>query len=179
MLVTLIVISILIFPFFSSVYLSAKWQEKTACITISIFGISLYKINTKLVGTQVTVKKTFRKPYRTGLLPSLNFRGKMPKIKNINVLSVETILNIGINADAFASLALIFSLNVANIPVCAALNAYKPFLKLKNNINIYEDVNVLDAYLRLKTVFNLIDVIMIIVGILSEKIYNAIGKQNK
>lgn len=174
--IIVIAIFILIFPFFVSIYFSAQKNEKTIRFAITVFGKTVFRLNAAIFGSEIFVNRTFKKPYKLKFTPF--FRGKMmkfPKIKKISVLSVRVLTRVGFKDNFFIPFYM-NSLNFAENAVFKAFENAKPYLKIKNDLNLYQDKNVLDVFLRVNTVFNLVDIIRIFINILSEKISYAFGR---
>lgn len=176
LIITSVIVFIAVFPVFSSVCLNVNMYGKTAGFSLYLFGIPVYSINVKLDGNRIQVKKTFKKPYLLSLSPSVAFKAKMPVIKNISVLSVKITSDIGIKGDIFLPITIIFALDAAKYAVFGAIKSYRPHIRLCNDINVFDGKSVLRAYIRVKTVFNLIDVAAIVIGAFLEKIRYAIAK---
>lgn len=160
---TLIAVFILIFPFFFSVRGAIFVKEKAAKITIAVFGIVVYKRKTKISLSSLVKSFGGKNPFTT-----------VPKI---SVLSVNTIINTGIEDDIFLPIMTISAFTTAKNTIFNVLHENKPYLKLNCDVNVFSGKNLLDIFLRVKAVINIIDVIKYLFQILSEKLYNAIGKK--
>ncbi len=175
--IVIIAVILLIFPFFVSIYFSVQKTEKTLRFAITVFGITVFRFNAALFGSGIFVNRTFKKPYKLEFTPV--FDGKMikfPKLKGVSVLSVRGVSRVGFEDDFFITLymsALFFAENA----IFRAFNIKKPHLQIKNDLNLYQDKNIFDVFLRLNVVFNSVDIIYILINFLSEKIRYAIGRK--
>lgn len=160
---TLIAVFILIFPLFCSVYGAVSVKQKTAKIAIALFGIVVFKYNIRLKFSS--------------LLKSFGGNNPLTKIPKISVLSVNSIINTGIKDDVFLPVIAISAFATAKNTIFNVLHENKPYLKLNCDVNVYNGESVLDVFLRVKVVFNLVDAIKYLFQILSEKLINVIGKQ--
>ena len=105
-----------------------------------------------------------------------NIRGNIKKIKKIGILSVNSAFNIGLGENYFSGILAVSMLQNVQIAVFNALKTDKPHLKLKNEINVYDNTNIFDMVIKVKAVFNLIDVITVLFYNLTEKIHYEITK---
>lgn len=164
---TLIAVFILTFPLFCSVYGAVYLKQKKAKIAVALFGIVVFKYNARL---------SF-----SSLLKSFGGNNPLTKIPKISVLSVKSIINTGIKDDVFLPVMAISAFATAKNTIFNVLHENKPYLKLNCDVNVYNGESILDIFLRVKAVFNLVDVVKYLFQILSEKLRNVIRKkqQNK
>ena len=101
----------------------------------------------------------------------------MAKIPNVSVLSVNSVIDTGIKDDVFLPAFAISALATVKNTIFSVLHQYKPYLRLNCDINIYSGKSVLDVFLRVNLVFNLVDAVKYLFQILSEKLRNVIGKK--
>ena len=174
--VLITVIAVLIFPFFPLMCLSWDKDKKTVIFYIKIFGIKIYSVILTVTNNGVLIKKLLKKPYYFKF--SLPKNGiKLPSgIKKIGILSINSKLSLGIKENVISVCSTVFALKMAETLLFNFIKTEKPFLKINNEINIFENTDIFNAELRLKTVLNLIDVLTILFNILTEKIYYAISK---
>lgn len=170
------VIFILIFPFFPSICLYLNKDEKSAGFFVKIFGIKVFYVMAILKNNGLYVKKTFKKTYLVKLSVPTNIRGNIKKIKKIGILSVNSAFNIGLKENDLSGFLAVSTLQNVQIAVFNAVKTNKPHIKLKNEINVYENSNIFDLSLKIKTIFNLIDVLTVLFYNLTEKIYYGITK---
>ena len=164
---TFIAVFILIFPLFFSVYAAFSLKEKTAKIIVALFGVKVFQYNARIDFSSV--------------LKSFGSKNMLTKLPKISVLSVNGVVNTGIIDDIFVPVIAVSALSTVKNAVFRVLRENKPHLKLTCDINAYCGESILDVFLRVKVLFNLIDVIKYLFQILSEKLYNVIAKkqQNK
>ncbi len=167
-----------IFPLFLTVYISADKNDKSFKLAFSLFGITLFRYNAIISGFTWRVKKTFKKPYSVNLYDLLKkpaFTG-VNKLQKIGVLSVELITDIGASEASFV--AAISSINIAETVIFGIIKSLKPNVKINNELNVYYNSEVLRVILRVKAVFNILDLLTVfLLNLWGLK--NAIGKQNK
>ena len=96
---TLIAVFILIFPFFFSVRGAVFVKEKAAKITIAVFGIVVYKRKTKI--------------RLSSLVKSFGGKNPFTTVPKISVLSVNAIINTGIEDDIFLPIMTISAFTTA------------------------------------------------------------------
>lgn len=176
LIITAICVAILIFPLFTTLYFTVKWREKTAFITITLFGFNLFKFNLAFIGNKIYIKKTFKRPYRIGLSSLSPLGAKMPKFLKFNVLSINILSNVSLDYNAFVQLTAISAVETLKNSVFNVIQAIKPYIKIKNDVNLYDKPFDLEVFLRVKAVFNAIDLIAFFIGKIMEKIHYAIGK---
>ena len=168
-----------IFPLFSAVYISFDKRDRLFKFAFSLFGITVFKYNAIINACGFTVKKTFKKPYSVvwaDLIGKPSFTG-VSVLKHISVLSVDLKADIGL--DGTSALMLISSVNIAAIALSGIIGTLKPSAEINDELNVYCDSTALHAFLRVKTVFNLLDILTIFTLKIWGKIKYAIGKQNK
>ena len=175
-LIALSISLVLIFPFFPSIYLYLKKDEKSAGFLVKLFGIKVFYVTATLKNNGLYVKKTFKKPYLIKFSLPKNVRGNIKKVKKIGILSVNAVIKIGLGENDVSSFLGVSILQNAEMAVFNALKTDKPHLKLKNEINVYDNSNVFDLSLKIKAVFNVIDVLTVLFYNLTEKIHYGITK---
>ena len=85
-LIALSISLVLIFPFFPSIYLYLKKDEKSAGFLVKLFGIKVFYVIATLKNNGLYVQKTFKKPYLVKFSLPKNVRGNFKKIKKIGIL---------------------------------------------------------------------------------------------
>lgn len=170
------VIFILVFPFFPSICLYLNKDDKSAEFFVKIFGIKVFYAAAMVKNNGLYVKKTFKKPYLVKLSVPTNIRGNIKKIKKIGILSVDAAFNIGLGENDLSGFLAVSTLQNVQIAVFNALKTDKPHLKLKNEINVYDNSDAFNAVIKIKTIFNLIDVLTVLFYNLTEKIHYGITK---
>ena len=175
-LIALSISLVLIFPFFPSIYLYLKKDEKSAGFLVKLLGIKVFYVTATLKNNGLYVKKTFKKPYLIKFSLPKNVRGNIKKVKKIGILSVNAVIKIGLGENDVSSFLGVSILQNAEMAVFNALKTDKPHLKLKNEINVYDNSNVFDLSLKIKAVFNVIDVLTVLFYNLTEKIHYGITK---
>ena len=174
--ILIITVIILIFPFFPSVYFYLKKDEKTCGFDVKIFGIKVFSLAATWQNDGIYVKKTFKKPYYLRFSWPVNMRGKIKTFKKIGILSLNSTMNIGLSDGEFSKVLAVSTVDNVQIALFNALKTQKPFLKLQHAINVYEDSDIFDAAVKMKTVFNIVDILTVLFYYLTEKIYYGISK---
>ena len=174
--ILLAIIVVLIFPFFPSIYLYLKKDDKSAGFLVKIFGIKVFYVTAMLKNNGLYVKKTFKKPYFVKFSVPTNMRGNIKKIKKIGILSINSAFKIGLGENDISAFLGVSIIQNAQIVAFNALKTDKPHLKLKNQINIYDNSTVFDVAIKVKAVFNMIDVLTVLFYNLTEKIHYGITK---
>ena len=175
-LIALSISLVLIFPFFPSIYLYLKKDEKSAGFSVKLFGIKVFYVTATLKNNGLYVKKTFKKPYLVKFSLPKNVRGNIKKIKKIGILSINSAFNIGLGENDLSVFLGVSVIQNAQIAAFSALKTDKPHLKLKNQINVYDNSTVFDVAIKVKAVFNMIDVLTVLFYNLTEKIHYGITK---
>jgi len=175
-LIALTVSLVLIFPFFPSVYFYLKKDEKSAGFFVKIFGIKVFCVNATLKNNGLYVKKTLKKPYFLRFSLPTNVQGNIKKIKKIGILSINSVFKIGLGENDVSGFLGVSMLQNVQIAVFNAIKTDKPHLKIKNEINVYDNSTVFDLSVKIKAVFNVIDVLTVLFYILTEKIHYGITK---
>ena len=175
-LIALSISLVLIFPFFPSIYLYLKKDEKSAGFLVKLLGIKVFYVTATLKNNGLYVKKTFKKPYLVKFSLPKNVRGNIKKVKKIGILSVNSVIKIGLGENDISAFLGVSILQNAEIAVFNALKTDKPHLKLKNEINVYDNSKVFDLSFKIKAVFNVIDVLTVLFYNLTEKIHYGITK---
>ena len=170
---------IAVFPLLSAVYISVDKNDKSFKIAFSLFGITLFKYNAVINAFGFTVKKTIKKPYSRAWADVI----KKPqtksaiKLNRISVLSVDVKSDIGLNETS--ALMLVSAANIVKTAIYGVIRTLKPNVKITDDLNVYYNSTELRVFLRVKTVFNLLDLFSILILHLWGKFNYAIGKQNK
>ena len=179
--IVIFAVIILIFPFFVSFYASVQKNEKTLRFAITAFGITIFKFNAAFFKGEIYVNKSFKKPYKLKFAPDFSPKTMrkimlFPKINKISVLSIRVLTRVGFDDNFFIPYAAVAINNFENA-FFNCLTSKRPHLKIRNDLSFYQGKDMFEVFLRIRSVFNLADIIHILIGILSEKIYYAIGKK--
>ena len=107
-----------------------------------------------------------------------SMRKKFKPLKDYHLYRLNSIINIGYskNYDLVSSFSIMYN-SIANC--CGfVVNMIKPYLKIKNDINIYEDKDIFSIKVNFIILFNLLMILLSLVKILLEKFNYAIKKQS-
>lgn len=169
---------IAVFPLFSTVYVAVDKNDKSCKFRLSLFGITVFKYLIIADGFTFRIQKSFKKPYSVNLY---DFFGKtdynsVKRLKNISVLAVDLKTDAGANDTTdFALISAIYAaINLIFCTVKANAN-----VKTHSTLNLYYGVSGFCTVMRIKTVFNLLDLLTIFLLNFWGKLKYAIGKQNK
>lgn len=165
---SVIVFSILIFPVFSGVYVSVDKGKRQIKTEITVFGITVFKVKVLLRGINVLVYQTFKKPSKIKLFSADIVKKTRFKPKGFNILSVRFLLIKGINGD-FAEIYGFFLLQTAKETAFSAITARKPFIKLRGDIEVTENSDELNLYVKTCIVTNIAVIIFNLIKTLTEK----------
>ncbi len=171
----------LIFPIFVNVSGKISFNEKKANFSVSIYNLikiinGFAKIST--TGIILKINKSNKKILYKNLV---NFRKKFKPLKDYHLISFYSRLELGSKQDLIKSLEISFLYNYVFQNVKWFYYHKKPYLRLKNSINIYDNKTFVDYFFNGTVVFNLLMVIISVIKILVEKIVYAITRkqQNK
>lgn len=164
---------LIIFPIFTSFNITFIKKYKKLYWTINIFGLSiiggLINLNTKGVVIKIGKKKTILYPYRK----ILNIKNRTKTLKDFHIISFRSLVEYG-NTNNIELANVLFNVYVWHNNIIGKIfSNLKPYLKLKNDVDIYEKQNLLNVYLQVKILFNVLTLLIIFIKIFKEKISNA------
>lgn len=177
----LIVISVLIFPLFLSINLIYSKDENKLFFCIYLFGIlriasGYAELLKDCIAVHVSEKKAFLIFY--GKL--LNLNKSIKPLKDYHFIKFTSLIEIG-GENLLIPKAASFIYNYVWGFITWFFYNKKPYLKLKNDVNIYENKDILNIFIDTKIVLNLLMIFLSMIKIITEKIINGISKrkQNK
>ena len=166
-------VALLIFPIFSKVSVTADLKSKNIAVKISVFMLKVYKITADYSGGKLLIKRTLKKPYSVSVFRVLKSSGEMIGLKGIGIIGIDVLTNVGVDvvSDAFAYKFFgISSLYTAENLFLNGLKTVKNGVKIKNEINIYENSDLFKIFLNVTLIFNFLTVIINVVEFLAGKI---------
>ena len=162
---------VIIFPIFISVDLLYEASKKI------YFELKLFNFLTFLYGS-VDISKTklviiFYNRFKKNI--NLNdFKKKIKPIKDFHFLKVELVVKKSVKESLLSNIVIYHILLNLLCQVQNFCKLNKPYLKLNNVINLYEDTINSVIYLRIVGVLNILLIILNLIKILLENSYNAI-----
>ncbi len=180
---TLIISVILIFPIFINIELFFSKNLKRLFFAFRLFGfISIIGGYIESVkegfALHITEKKAFILSYST----LLNMRKKVKPLKDYHFKTIYSLSEIGYKDNSVAAVSVGFMINYIGFFVCRTLENEKPYLSIRNDINIYEGEDIFNYYFSGTVIVNILTVLLSIIKIIAGKVYYAIRKgiqQNK
>lgn len=166
----------IIFPIYSKFNFAFILNNRKLYFTINILGLSI-------IGGYVTVKKNgfiiligkskvIKYPYKK----LLRIKNNTKILKDFNIMSFRSFVEYG-NENSVCFANAIANVYVWHNNVLGKIFSYiKPYLKLQNDVNLYQDCNKLNVYLEIKILFNILSILIILTKIIKEKICNAIKR---
>ena len=174
--------AILIFPIYINTNCFINKESKKIFFKIDAFKII------KIVGGYISFYKQGLAIHisekKALLIPFKNFIGikeKVKPLKDYHFIKFNSLIEIGTYDN------LIFPIVFSNIYAWhnnllgRILYNKKPYIDYRNDVNIIENENSLNVYVKLVTILNLLMILISLIKIITEKILNAINrkKQNK
>lgn len=167
---------ILIFPIFININITYNQDEFNKInLNIKIFNfIRVFNAYIELIeeGIAIHFNKRFAKIYEYKNL--LNIKKKFKPLKDYHILKFNSLINIGtIDNKIIATNCSLIAIFITNF-VSSIFNYVKPQLNIKNNVYIYEDVNVFEVKVKSLVILNLLMIIISLIKIILEKLIYAI-----
>ena len=179
LIIVCVVFTLLIFPIYLTINLNFDYELKQLNFKAKIFGVKV------LTGFVVTNKRSFsvifwgkkRKeiPYEN----LLNVKEKVKPLIDYHVIKADILTQIGNGDGIIYPLCVGFISSFISNILGYVLDKKKPYVRLKNNTEIYEDEYLFRVNCTLGIVFNLLMILLSLIKILTEKIINGLRKQNK
>ncbi len=172
----LISVFFIIFPLFFRVYVFYGREVNRLFFTITLFGVVkvLYgKIYVNSSGIVVDYNKKKRKIIRLNLCEIR--KNGINKFSGYHLLEMRSLVEIGgVNAEKLFIITCV--LNGVNNLLGDVFTSRKHYVQLDNNINVYLDKKVINVYLKLSLVINLLTLIVNLVkNFIRNKIYDKIS----
>lgn len=153
-------------------------DNKKLYFVIKIYGLirvlsGYITIKNNLILIKYGKKKTYFSPLKN----VFGLRKKIKPFLDLHLVNIKSLTEIGSDNDLISPFSYAFILQYINYYFCEVLNKVKPYLKIKNDVNVIENKSIFNVYLSFTIVFNFITVIASLLKILTEKIFYA--KQSK
>lgn len=179
-LILIIIVSIIIFPIFIDANFVFLSENKKAYYTINLFKkVKLLSGYIELNALQIIIHLTENKAIIVPLSLFLDMGKKFKPLKDYHILNWKLKLEIGLKDNIFSVIVSTFILSYIENHLRWFLNNKKPYLKIDNNICVYEDENVFNVYLNACIVLNLLMIILSFIKIFLEKIIYAISSRKQ
>lgn len=170
---------IVIFPIFFNFSINVTANEKEAIFNGYLYGIIpiiFGKVNLISNGINIYInKKNVYLPYKN----LINFRKKFKPLKDYHLISFKCNLDVGFKNDLIKSLKLTFIFNYIVDKVKWFFYHKKPYLNIKNKVNVYEKENFVNLYLNGTIALNLLMIIISVIKIIMEKLIYAISRKKQ
>ena len=158
--IALIIIVLIIFPIFvkSELFFCKKNKKLFFCFKIfSFLRIIFGEISANSNGLIINLnyKKNIIYPYKN----FINIKEKIKPLRDYHLLKCKILFKIGV-CDMNEGIIIASAFQSINEIINSLLREIKPYIKLKNIINIYEDSDDKNAFISLTFVFNLLTVIL-------------------
>lgn len=102
-----------------------------------------------------------------------DLRKKLKPIYDLHVTKIQTLTEIGNQDDLIKSYSIAFLHQLINYYISSVLTKEKPYLSTNHDVTIIENKDVLNVYIKIKVLINLITIIVRLVQKLTEKIFYA------
>lgn len=155
-----IFIILLIFPIFVrlELYFSNTTNKLYFCFKIfSIIKLLFGEITTN--GNGIIINLNYKKLIIYKYKNFLNIKDKIKPLRDYHLLKCKTYLNIGVKNFENSVIIASFFLTITEL-INMSIKELKPYIKFKNNLNIYEDSDDKNAFASLNFVFNLLTVLL-------------------
>lgn len=107
----------------------------------------------------------------------ISLRKKFKPLKDYHIYRLNSSINLGSKNNYVKVYAFSIVYNSIANAVGFAINVVKPYLKIKNDINVYQNKNILNINFSFVIVLNILMIILSFIKILLEKMIYAIKKQ--
>ena len=183
MLATVLIVSIILFfPLFLSINGFISKDLKKIYFSICLFGfIKILSGYAQFLSDGVAFHLTRKKAYIYFYKKIFDLKNSVKPLKDYHIIKFYSVLEIGSLNGLFLPLSAGIALNYVNNIILWLFDNKKPYVKINNYIDIYENKDIFNLYLKASLVLNLLMIILSIIKICVEKIVNGIRKrkQNK
>ena len=170
-------ILLIIFPISLNFYGYLSLEDKKF-----YFGIYLYNF-TKIFGGYARIEKdcvSIHYSNKKALLIFYNkvfkMRNKIKIIRDYHIIKLNSLVEIGTKNNIILPSALASIYVWHNHLLCDILHKFKPYIKIKNNVDVYEDDNFFKIYLRFNLLLNILMILLSIIKIMTGRLLNAIKR---
>ena len=174
-----IVFIILIFPIFVNINLYINIENKKL-----EYKIQLFKFITILFGYAEIVKEGFAihinnvKAVIIKYKSLISIRKNVKPLKDYHILKFYSTLEISEpNEDNLKIISIVLLIKSITDIVASNLTYFKPYLTIKNNVNIVNKNNIFNLNAKAHVILNLLMIILSLIKIFTEKLFYAIKKR--
>lgn len=168
------------FPIFITVFGIVSKQKKGIGFEIVLYGfLKVFKGSIFKRGSFLLIEHTFKKKYYMPVSEIFSMKTTIKPLKDFHILKLKTLTEIGLNGDVFLPCMGISVFKFLNNGICKIINADKPYLKLKNDVNLYENRDCFNVYIKTVVVFNLMMVLLSLIKIIIGKLVYAVKKSKQ
>ncbi len=171
---------ILIFPIFISMEIYLSKTDKKAYFGIYAFGfIRLFGGYAQVLKDGFVIHLTDNKAIFIPFKKTIGLQKSFKPLKDYHIIRFYTLTEIGSSGDLTAPLFAGFIFSYLNAFTDWFFRSGKPYLKIKNDLDIYSGEEKFNVYVHSVIVFNLLMIIISIIKIVAEKIIYAFGKSKQ
>jgi len=168
----------LIFPIFVSVFAVLSKTGENVKFEAYIYGVfHVFKGKVVKKGGVLIIKHSFNKGKIIPVYDVFTIKKSVKPLNDYHIISFRSLTKTGINVDLFVPVTFANVFCVANNIVGDIIYENKPYLKIKNDLCLYENENCFNIYIKTVFLFNLLVVILNILKILIGKLFYAIKRQ--
>ena len=161
---------IIICPIFLSIYGCYVYQDNKVYFLINIFGkIKIIGGYLQILSDGVFVHYSNRKAFLIDRKKLLGLKKKFKPLKDYHILFWSSNLELG-NKSLLEIYVLAHSLNYLYETTRWVLRERKPYIKIENSIDLYENKEFINIYLKSKAVLNILMLLISVIKILVEKV---------
>ena len=170
----------LIFPIYLNGYFYFSLDVKKLFFSIKIFKVikilsGYAELKNDGVFIHLTRKKAIFIPYSN--ITSMN--KKVKPLKDYHIIKWELEADLGFDANTLLALETAFIVNYITSFINWITSNMKPYLIIKNNVNVYEAQNVFRMYFYGTVLLNLLMIILSLIKIVLEKIIYALSARKQ
>lgn len=164
----------IIFPIFTKLNMAYINADKKLYFTINIFGLSVVGGDVEVSKKGLVIKIGKKKTIIYSFKKLFGLRKRTKTLKDFHIICFCSLIEYGNtnNIDIASVLCNIYVWH--NEIVTRIITFLKPYLKVKNDVNLYHDKNKLSIFIQVKILLNVLSISIILVKLLKEKISNAI-----
>ena len=168
---------VLIFPIFVSGFAVFGKNDKSLSFGVYLYGaICVFMGKIKKRGGYLFIKHTFSKGKYIPICKILSFKKTIRPLNDYHIIVLRSLTEAGTGENPFMPVLCANAFNVVNSIAGNVITANKPYLKLKNDLNLFENDSRFNVFIKTVVVFNLLMVLLSVIKILAGKLLYAIKK---
>ncbi len=178
---TIISIIIIIFPLYISVNCFLSKELGKTFFSIYLFGtIRILSGYVQIINGGIAFHIRKNKVYIYEYKNFFNIKKSVKPLQDYHLIKFNSLIEIG-SSNVLEPMSTSFILNYFNNIIIWFFANKKPYLKINNDINVYEGKNIFNIYLKTGVMLNAVMIVLSIIKICAEKIINEIKQrqQNK